>query len=98
MQDGVERAEGELRLSNQRLVEINKTKSEFLAEVAHEFKTPLTVIIGYADMLRTDVDRIEAEQRSFAESIEKSARQLTTLIDDLTDITQIDSGHFSNSK
>ncbi|HIF72425.1 MAG TPA: hypothetical protein EYQ61_07735 [Dehalococcoidia bacterium] len=89
MQDSIERTEGELRLSNQRLPDMSESKSQFLAEVAHEFKTPLTVIIGYANMLRSDEDNLGDEQRSFARSIEKSASQLTTLIQDLGAIMKI---------
>jgi signal transduction histidine kinase len=98
MQDGIERTEGELRISNQRLADMSESKSQFLAEVAHEFKTPLTVIIGYANMLRSDESHLDEELSAYAGSIEKSASQLTTLIRDLGDISKIDSGQFTSTK
>jgi signal transduction histidine kinase len=98
MQDVTEYAEGDLRLSNKRLGEANESKSQFLAEVAHEFKTPLTVIIGYANLLSESTAELGEEQQSFARSIEKSAQQLTSLISDLGDISKIESGQFTSSK
>jgi signal transduction histidine kinase len=98
MQDGIERTEGALRISNQRLSDLDQSKSQFLAEVVHEFKTPLTVIIGYANMLRSDNTELDTELRSFADSIEKSASQLTALIQDLGDITKVESGQMSSTK
>jgi signal transduction histidine kinase len=98
MQDGIEYNEGELRLDHEELVELSESKTQFMSEVAHEIKTPLSVMIGYADLLRFDTENLGNDQREYAESIEKSARQLAVLIDDLSDISNIESGHFSMSK
>jgi len=98
MQDGIESTEGELRLSHQLLTELNESKTQFMSEVAHEIKSPLAVMIGYADLLRFDVENLSADQREFATSIETAARQLTVLIDDLSDIAKIETGHFTTSK
>jgi len=98
MQDGVENTEGALRLSHLQLTELSESKTQFMSEVAHEIKSPLAVMIGYADLLRFDVDNIGSEQREFAASIEKTARQLAVLVDDMSDITNIESGHFTTAK
>jgi len=98
MQDGVENTEAELRLAHQQLRELSDSKTQFMSEVAHEIKTPLSVMIGYADILRYDADNLPDQQREFAASIEKSARQMAVLIDDLSDITNIESGHFTTDK
>ena len=98
MQDGVEHTEAELRLAHQQLRELSDSKIQFMSEVAHEIKTPLSVMIGYADILRFDANNLADEQRDFAASIEKSARQMAVLIDDLSDITNIESGHFTTDK
>jgi signal transduction histidine kinase len=98
MQDGIENTEGHLRLSHQQVTELSDSKTQFMAEVAHEVKSPLAVMIGYADLLRYDVENLDDDQREFATSIEKAARQLTVLIDDLSDITNIESGHFTTAK
>ncbi len=98
MQDGVEGAEGELRLSNNQLTHLNESKTQFMSEVAHEIKSPLAVMIGYADILRFDTEHMGSDQRKYAASIEGSARQLEVLIDDLSDITNMESGHFNTVK
>jgi signal transduction histidine kinase len=98
MQDGVENTEAELRLAHLQLRELSDSKTQFMSEVAHEIKTPLSVMIGYADILRYDADNLADEQREFAAAIEKSARQMAVLIDDLSDITNIESGHFTTDK
>lgn len=98
MQDSIENTEGALRLSNEQLTELSEAKTQFMSEVAHEIKSPLAVMIGYADLLRFDVENMNAENREFAASIEKAARQLVVLIDDLSDISNIVSGHFTTTK
>ncbi|MBT4125814.1 MAG: hypothetical protein HOJ22_08290 [Chloroflexi bacterium] len=98
MQDGIEGNEGELRLSNEQLTELSDSKTQFMSEVAHEIKSPLAVMIGYADLLRFDAVNLGSDQREYATAIEKSARQLAVLIDDLSDITNIESGHFTTAK
>jgi len=98
MQDGIESTEGELRLNHEQLTEMNESKTQFMSEVAHEIKSPLAVMIGYADLLRFDAVNLGPEQREYATSIEQAARQLTVLIDDLSDITNIESGHFTTAK
>ena len=98
MQDGVEVTEGELRVSHEQLTELNDSKTQFMSEVAHEIKSPLAVMIGYADLLRFDAVNLGPEQREYAASIEQSARQLAVLIDDLSDLTNIESGHFTTAK
>jgi signal transduction histidine kinase len=98
MQDGVEGTEAELRLNHARLTVLNDSKTQFMSEVAHEIKTPLSVMIGYADLLRFDEDLLGTEHGAYATSIEKSARQLVVLIDDLSDIANIETGHFTTNK
>lgn len=98
MQDGIERTEGELRLSLDQLEESSTAKAQFVSSIAHEVKSPLAVMIGYADLLRFDVENLNPEQRAYAESIEKSARQLMTVIEDLGDVESIESGRFTTTK
>ena len=97
MQDGIENAEGELRLNNLQLQELSDSKSQFVMEVTHEVKSPLAVMIGYADLLRFDMD-LDESQREYAESIERAARQLGVLIDDLSDMSKVEAGRFTTTK
>jgi len=71
----------------------NERKSAFLATMSHEFRTPLSAIIGYAELISYGLVPVE-KLREYARSIEKSGEYLKELIDDLLDISKIESGKF----
>jgi two-component system phosphate regulon sensor histidine kinase PhoR len=60
-----------------------RLKDEFVATVSHELRTPLTSIVGYVDVLLEDVDGIPADARPFLETVQRNARRLHRLVDDL---------------
>jgi signal transduction histidine kinase len=66
---------------------------EFLSLVAHELKTPLTIIKGYAATLRRSLEHGEAGQ--MAADIEQEADRVTRLINQLLDVTRIESGRMT---
>ena len=71
----------------------SQTKSLFLTKMSHELRTPLNAIIGYAEMLRDEHARIEPDQlRQDAERVLRSATQLLELINDILDLSRIESG------
>lgn len=98
MQDIVEQAESEFRIDNAQLVELSGSKTRFMSVVARELENPLALIIGYANMLRFDADKLDSEQQEFVSLIEKSGRRMEVLINDLGDVSRIESGNFSISK
>ncbi len=69
----------------------NRLKDEFLAVVSHELRTPLNAISGYAGLLRSD-DALAAEPRQWADVIERNARALARLVDELLDVSAIVTG------
>jgi PAS domain S-box-containing protein len=72
----------------------NRSKDEFLAMLSHELRTPLTAILGWTRMLRTGtVD--EADVARALEVIERNTKVQTDLIEDLLDISRIESGKLS---
>ncbi|MEW6271611.1 MAG: ATP-binding protein [Thermodesulfobacteriota bacterium] len=71
--------------------EANRAKDEFLAVVSHELRTPLAPILGFVDILRED-DVDSAEARAALNAIDRNARSLSVLIDDLLDVARITSG------
>ena len=77
----------------------NDTKSIFLANVSHELRTPLNAIIGYSEMLHDELgDQAEINRQQFQQDlykIIKSGRQLLTLIDDILDLSKIETGKMS---
>jgi len=76
--------------------EANAAKSIFLANVSHELRTPLNAIIGYSEMLHDELDdRKRINRQQFQEDLGRvtlSGRQLLALIDDILDLSKIETG------
>jgi PAS domain S-box-containing protein len=79
-----------LKKMRDRALEANTAKTEFLATVSHEVRTPLHGILGMAQLLRrTDMS---AKQAGFLDTLTKSGRTLLSLINDILDISRIETG------
>lgn len=75
------------------MLQTEKMRREFFANVSHELKTPISAIQGYAEVLRDMCGSFEEEQyRRFLSVIERNAIDLTTLIDEMVTISQLESG------
>jgi signal transduction histidine kinase len=70
---------------------LEAVRRDFVANVSHELKTPLTSIAGYAETLATE-ERDEKQARKFADTILSNARRMQRLVDDLLDLSRIESG------
>ena len=66
-------------------------RRDFVANVSHELKTPLTIIGGFAETLR-DPDLPEAERLRFLETIDSNTRRMQRIVDDLLDLSRYESG------
>jgi signal transduction histidine kinase/CheY-like chemotaxis protein len=76
-----------------REVEADRAKTDFVSNVSHELRTPLTSIKGYSDLLLFNAaGPLTDQQQHFLKIIQGSADRLTTLINDLLDISRIESG------
>jgi len=83
----------ELQDANAKLERANRLKAEFLASMSHELRTPLNAVIGFAGVLRDEmVGPLNADQKQFVNDIYKSGEQLLTLINDILDLSKVDSG------
>lgn len=73
----------------------NQAKSEFLANMSHEIRTPLAAIIGFSELLNSGAVQSKPNPgfaSEYMKRIEKNARHLKTLIDDVLDLSKIESG------
>ncbi|HMP80564.1 MAG TPA: ATP-binding protein, partial [Pirellulaceae bacterium] len=69
----------------------NRAKSEFLANMSHEIRTPLNAILGFADLMDAD-DITSGDAKSYLHTIQASGRHLLTLINDVLDLSKVESG------
>jgi signal transduction histidine kinase/CheY-like chemotaxis protein len=68
----------------------NRAKSVFLSRMSHELRTPLNAVLGFGQLL--ELDELSAEQRDSVEHIMKAGRYLLGLIDEVLDISRVESG------
>ncbi len=88
----LEKATAELQDANERLREFDKLKDEFVATVSHELRTPLTSIRSFSEILLDTPDLTEDERRHFLQIVVREANRLTRLINDVLDLSKIESG------
>ncbi len=71
----------------------NRTKTEFMANISHELRTPLNSIIGFSDVMIKEPERVAPEKHfRYLQNINKSGKHLLELINEILDITKIESG------
>ncbi|MEE9543533.1 MAG: ATP-binding protein, partial [Thermodesulfobacteriota bacterium] len=84
----------ELEKSNIELVHANEMKSQFLANVSHEFRTPLNSIIGFSDLLKEkNCGDLNSKQLEYLDYIRTSGGNLLVLINNILDISRIEVGN-----
>jgi signal transduction histidine kinase len=80
----------------------NAAKSMFLANVSHELRTPLNAIIGYSEMLQDELgDGVQIDREQFHHDLATiifSGKQLLTLINDILDLSKIETGKMQVSR
>jgi signal transduction histidine kinase/PAS domain-containing protein len=87
------KVEGALRERAEALEEADKVKTDFVANMSYELRTPLTSISGYAEMLDAGLaGPLEARAQDYVRSIIEASGRLSGMIDRVLDLTQDDSG------
>ncbi|WP_353685790.1 ATP-binding protein [Thermodesulfovibrio sp. 3462-1] len=82
-----------LQKANKQLKELDTLKSAFIANMSHELRTPMNAIIGYTDLLLDEVDGpLNEDQKASLRKVAANARHLLQLINDVLDISKIESG------
>jgi PAS domain S-box-containing protein len=90
------RIENELKEARDQAEESDRLKTSFLANMSHEIRTPMNGIIGFANLLR-DPGLSEDKKDLFLKHIDHSSNQLLNIIDDIIDISKIESGQLKIS-
>ncbi len=85
---------GELELARRRAEAASQAKSEFLSRVSHELRTPMNAMLGYAQLLQLEESHpLDDHQRERVARIEAAGWHLVTLINDVLDLSTIESGN-----
>lgn len=84
-----------LRKAEQAAILANQAKSEFLSRMSHELRTPMNSILGYSQLL--ELSNLDEKQRKSVSNILNGGRHLLDLINEVLDISRIESGRLSYS-
>lgn len=80
----------ELEERNRQLQVLSRAKSDFVARMNHELRTPMNGVLGLSELLLDT--RLDAVQRRFAEGIHRSADSLLAIVDDVLDFSKLEAG------
>jgi len=75
--------------------EANRAKSEFLSRMTHELRTPLSAVLGFAELL--EMDDLDERKREYVAAIVKAGNHMARLINDVLDIARIEAGKMTLS-
>ncbi len=89
----LEEAKEQLESSQQAAEAANVAKSEFLANMSHEIRTPMNSILGFAEILRRGFDDDPDQKQEYLNIIHSSGQHLLDLINDILDLSKVESGH-----
>jgi len=93
----LEQTASQLRYANEQLREMDAQKDEFLSQVSHEVRTPMTSIRSFAEILR-NTENVDTEQnKRFLDIIHDESIRLTGLLDEILELGRLESGQMSMS-
>ena len=85
-----------LAAQNERLLELDRMKDQFVSTVSHELRTPLTSMVGYLEiLLEQEAGDLNEDQLHFLEIVDRNSRRLNELIEDVLVTSRIDTGRLS---
>lgn len=86
-------SEKALRRMTKKAEQANLVKTAFISNISHEVRTPLNAIVGFSELL-LDESQSAADRSQFAETINKSSELLLNLVNDVLDLSRLESGRF----
>ncbi|HET9467307.1 MAG TPA: response regulator [Vicinamibacterales bacterium] len=89
------RAEQAMSIARREADRANRAKSDFLSRMSHDLRTPLNAVLGFAQLL--DMDNLSPDQRESVTQILEAGRHLLDLMNEVLDISRIESGNLSLS-
>ena len=95
MLERIENQRQELKRQMRVLADNDRMRREFTANITHELKTPLTAISGYAELIGSGMVASEDDQRDFAMRIYKEAGRLTSLVNEIQNLSNMDEAEHS---
>ncbi len=75
--------------------EVDRMKDEFISMASHELRTPMTSILGFSELLLKKATGLPEKQRAWIETIYKESRRLSDIVEDMLDVSQIETGRLS---
>lgn len=88
----------ELTLTTQAAIRANQAKTEFLSHMSHELRTPLNAVLGFAQLLRSDMRQpLSADQQSHVKHIEQAGQLLLHMINEVLNLARIEAGEINLS-
>ncbi|MBI2957607.1 MAG: GAF domain-containing protein [Chloroflexi bacterium] len=75
--------------------EADRMKTEFISIASHELRTPMTSVYGFAELLLMKATNLTKDQRKWVETIYAEGKRLADIVDDLLNVSRIESGHLT---
>ena len=88
MEEKIDQATHELSEANRELQKLDKFKTDFIADMSHELRSPVTAIKGGLDYLKRTID--SDDSKSYLALIDNNLLRLTHLVNDMLDLTRIE--------
>ena len=89
----IKEAEAEIKEKNKELLKLNETKNKFLGIASHDLRNPLYIIRSFSEVLKDEsVGKLNAKQKELLEKIFNSSDYMKSLLENLLDISKIESG------